>query len=82
MATEAQKKIMKTDYQQEYGFLIDSIRKKMSKLLDLYEDRDISVFDLAQNHGAINWLDRTLSENLDMYDHVVRQRNERDKAKA
>jgi hypothetical protein len=82
MATEAQKKIMNTDYQQEYGFLIDSIRKKMSKLLDLYEDRDISVFDLAQNHGAINWLDRTLSENLDMYDHVVRQRNERDKAKA
>jgi hypothetical protein len=82
MATEAQKKIMNTDYHQEYGFLIDSIRKKMSKLLDLYEDRDISVFDLAQNHGAINWLDRTLSENLDMYDHVVRQRNERDKAKA
>jgi hypothetical protein len=82
MATEAQKKIMNTDYHQEYGFLADSIQKKMGKLLDMYDDRDISIFDLAQNYGALNWVDKKLTENLDMYDHIVRQRNERDQAKA
>jgi hypothetical protein len=82
MATEAQKKIMNTDYHQEYGFLADSIQKKMVKLLDMYDDRDISIFDLAQNYGALNWVDKKLTENLDMYDHIVRQRNERDQAKA
>ena len=82
MATEAQKKIMNTDYHQEYGFLADSIQKKMVRLLDMYDDRDISIFDLAQNYGALNWVDKKLTENLDMYDHIVRQRNERDQAKA
>jgi hypothetical protein len=82
MATEAQKKVMNTDYHQEYGFLADSIQKKMAKLLDMYDDRDISIFDLAQNHGALNWVDKKLTENLDMYDHIVRQRNERTQAKS
>jgi len=82
MATEAQKKIMNTDYHQEYGFLADSIQKKMGKLLDMYDDRDISIFDLAQNYGALNWVDKKLTENLDMYDHIVRQRNERTQAKS
>jgi hypothetical protein len=47
----------------------------------MYDDRDISIFDLAQNHGALNWVDKKLTENLDMYEHIIKQRNERNKEK-
>lgn len=77
MATEAQKRVINTDYFQEYGMLADSIQSKMNRLLDLYDNRDISVFDLAQNHGALVWVDKKLAENLDMYDHIITQRNAR-----
>lgn len=77
MATEAQKKVINTDYFEEYGHLADSIQSKMNRLLDLYDNREISVFDLAQNHGALNWLDKKLTENLDMYEHIINQRNAR-----
>jgi hypothetical protein len=80
LATEAQRKVINTDYHQEYGFLADSIQGKMVRLLEMYDDRDISIFDLAQNHGALNWVDKKLTENLDMYDHIIKQRNERAKA--
>ena len=81
MATEAQRKVINTDYHQEYGFVADSIQSKMVRLLEMYDDRDISIFDLAQNYGALNWVDKKLTENLDMYEHIIKQRNERNKAK-
>ena len=79
MATAKQREVLSTDYHQEYGFLADSIEKKMNLLLDLADKGEISPFELAANHRAMQWLDRTMGENMELYKHIIFQRREKQK---
>jgi hypothetical protein len=79
MATAKQRKVLNTDYHQEYGYIFDSISKKMNTLLDLADSGEISPFELSANHGALKWLDRTMEDNIDVYMHTISKRRERQK---
>ena len=79
MATAKQREVLSTDYHQEYGSLADSIQKKMNILLDLADSGEISPFELAANHRAMLWLDRTMGENMELYRHVIFQRRQKQK---